>query len=209
MLFKEKSTIVLQGDSITDACRNLDSDNLGFGYAKMVTTTLKTLYPDYELNILNRGISGNKVVDLEARWDEDCIKHNPDLVSIMIGVNDTWHAFDGNHEGGVNAEDFEKAYRNIIEKSLKTGAKIILFEPYTFHHGAFKEEWRSDLNPKIQIVRRLAEEYKVAALIPLDGLMYSWAAKYGAKALSEDGVHPTALGHRLIALEWLKAAGVI
>lgn len=209
MLFKEKSTIVLQGDSITDACRGYEPDGIGFGYARMIIKGLEALYPDYELNVINRGISGNRVVDLEARWDEDCINHKPDLVSIMIGVNDTWHSHGVGLFGGVDAEQFEKSYRNIIERTLESGAKIILFEPYAFHHDAFKEEWRDDFGPKIQIVRRLAEEYKVDALIPLDGLMYKWAAKYGAKALSEDGVHPTPLGHRLIALEWLKSAGAL
>ena len=209
MLFDKKSVIVFQGDSITDALRGYEPEGLGHGYARMCIRALESLYPDYELVCYNRGISGNRIPDLAERWDEDCINLKPDLVSILIGVNDTWHSHGVGYFGGVSNEDFEIGYRNILEKTKKAGAKIILIEPFAFHHDAFKEEWRDgDFNTKIMITRKLAREY-ADAFISLDGIYYANTVKYAPEELSEDGVHPTVLGHRILAKEWLKAAGAI
>lgn len=208
MLFDKNATILFQGDSITDAEKFRDGEGLGFGYARMCIRTLEALYPDYALTCHNRGISGNRVVDLEARWQEDCEALRPDLTSIYIGINDTWHHYGTGFCGGVSHEAFEKSYRNILERTRKLGSKIIMVEPYAFHHDAFKEEYRVDLMPKIQIIRALAREY-ADAYLPLDGIMNAAAVTYGAEALSADGVHPTPLGHRIIAKNWLRVVGAL
>lgn len=209
MLFHENSVILFQGDSITDAGRGYDPDNLGSGYARMCVRALEALYPDYNLTCLNRGISGNRVCDLAERWKEDCLDLKPDLVSILIGVNDTWHSHGVGLFGGVSNEAFEENYRRILEQTKAMGAKIILIEPFAFHHQAFSEDWRDgDFGHKIMITRRLAAEY-ADEFIPMDGIFYKNTLRFKPEELSEDGVHPTAAGHRLISLEWLKAAGAV
>lgn len=209
MLFDKKATILFQGDSITDALRGYEPEGLGQGYARMCITALKGLYPDYDLTFYNRGISGNRIPDLVDRWQEDCIDLKPDLVSILIGVNDTWHSHGVGYFGGVSNEDFEIGYRNILEQTKKTGAKIVIIEAFAFHHQAFSEEWRDgDFNTKIMITRKLAREY-ADAFIPMDGIYYANTVEHTPEEISEDGVHPTALGHRILAKEWLKAVGAI
>lgn len=205
MLFDKNSVIVFQGDSITDANRGFEPEGLGQGYARMCIRALEALFPDYSLTCYNRGISGNRIPDLVGRWDEDCIDLKPDLVSILIGVNDTWHSH-GIGFGGTSNEEFEKGYREILEKTKKAGAKIIMIEPFALHHAVFAEDWRDgDFNHKIMITRKLAAEY-ADAFLPMDGIYYENALKYKPDQISEDGVHPTALGHRILAEEWLKAA---
>lgn len=209
MLFHEKSTIVFQGDSITDACRGYEPEGLGNGYARMCIRALQVLYPDYDLTLHNRGISGNRIPDLVDRWEEDTLSHNPDLVSILIGVNDTWHSHGVGYFGGVSNEDFAIGYRKILEQTKAAGAKIILIEPFAFHHGSFAEDWRDgDFGHKIMITRKLAQEY-ADAFIPIEGIFYGATTKHKPEEISEDGIHPTTLGHRILAREWLKAAGAI
>ena len=209
MLFDKKAVILFQGDSITDALRGYEPEGLGNGYARMCIRTLEALYPDYELTCFNRGISGNRIPDLADRWQEDCLDLKPDLVSILIGVNDTWHSHGVGLFGGVSNEDFELLYRKILEQTKATGAKIVLIEPFAFHHQALSEDWRDgDFGTKIMIVRKLAREY-ADAFIPMEGIFYENTVKYAPEELSEDGVHPTTLGHRIMAEAWLKAVGAL
>ncbi len=204
MFFKKDSVIVFQGDSITDAGRNTPGNpENGIGYAAMAINALKSLYPDYNLTLYNRGISGNRVADLLTRWDVDCLDYNPSLVSILIGINDVWHP----HAHGTPFDliKLEEDYIKIVERTVKSGAKLIIMEPYAFHHDVFKEQWRSDLWKVIQVIRNIAIRY-ADAYIPLDGMFYKQALTTPAQTLSADGVHPTYEGHRFIAEAWLKAA---
>ena len=208
MLFKKNDIIVIQGDSITDAGRtNPQIGGLGAGYAAMTANALNALYPDYNLTVYNRGIGGNRVPDLLGRWDEDCLALRPNLVSILIGVNDVWHPY-VKPEVKYDIKKFEEEYIRIVERTLATGAKLMILEPFAFHHATFPEFWREHLWQVQQVVRRIAVRY-ADAYIPLDGLFYEAALSSGAAALSADGVHPTSDGHRLITKQWLKAAGVL
>ncbi|NLD86696.1 MAG: SGNH/GDSL hydrolase family protein [Clostridiales bacterium] len=204
MLFRRNSVIVFQGDSITDAGRTAPgSYNLGDGYAAMAIGALKSLYPDYNLTLYNRGVSGDRVSDLAERWDRDTLDLNPALVSILIGINDVWHY-------RANGAPFdlvrlEEDYVSIVESTLRRGSKLIILEPFAFHHDVFREIWRSDLWKVIQVIRRIALRY-ADAYIPLDGIFHEEAIKVGSVSLTTDGVHPTPDGHRLIADAWLKAA---
>ena len=204
MLFKKNSVIVLQGDSITDAGRRKPGNpEHGVGYAAMVINTLKSLYPDYDLTMYNRGIGGNRVADLKDRWDVDCLDLDPSLVSILVGINDVWHYRTGSAE--FDLVKLEEDYIEIVERTVKSGAKLIIMEPFAFHHDAFKEQWRADLWKVVQVIRNIAVRY-ADAYIPLDGMFYERALATPAATLSADGVHPTSEGHRLIADAWLKAA---
>lgn len=188
--------ILFQGDSITDAGRNRDDiHDLGFGYPKYAADFLKKAFPDVDFEFVDLGISGNQTKDLVDRLESDFIDIQPDIVSIMIGVNDVWH-----HAGDkswIPAEVFEARYRTVLEKiKTQTKAKIMIIEPFLIP-VADKEFFREDLDPKIQIIRRLAREY-ADVYLPTDGLL---AAAFLGKEPTEfaaDGVHPTDMGAEFI-----------
>ncbi|HEY0617932.1 MAG TPA: SGNH/GDSL hydrolase family protein [Kribbella sp.] len=187
-----RRTIVFAGDSVTDCGRRDDPELLGDGYVRNLFDDLGPQRP----RIVNVGISGNRAVDLEARWPTDVLAHRADLVSLLIGINDTWRRYDG--DDPTSTEDFEASYRALLEPLQ---AKLVLIEPFLL---AVKDEqltWREDLDPKIEVVRRLAAEYD-AILVPADVEFTRQAALVGATTLADDGVHPTAAGHRLLADLW-------
>lgn len=208
MEFQENDIILFQGDSITDWGRNYeDPSSLGVGYALMVAARLGLLYPEKKLTFINRGISGNRAADLQRRWDKDCLELKPTVVSIYIGINDTWRRFDSGEE--TTAAQFEASYRDIIERTLRaTNAKLILVKPFVLPVSEDRKGWRQDLDPKIHVVRELAREYG-ALLVPLDGLFAAASMKADSAFWAPDGVHPSPAGHALITDAWLKAAGAI
>ena len=172
----------------------------------MLAGKLGALYPELNLTFYNRGIGGNRAVDLQERWAEDCLELKPTWVSIYIGINDTWRRYDSGQE--TSAEAFEASYRDLIERTKsETGAKQVLIEPYVLPVPEDRIRWREDLDPKIQVVRKLAREYG-ALLVPLDGLFAAASMKAESAYWAPDGVHPSPAGHALIADAWLKATGV-
>jgi len=202
------TTVLFQGDSITDAGRSaLDPESLGSGYAMMAASWFSAAYPERNVRFINRGISGNRVVDLEQRWERDCLELRPDWVSIMIGINDTWRAFDSNDP--TAAEAYETSYRTILTQTVDTlGSHLVLIEPFVLPFPEDRKAWRADLDPRIQIVRALANEFD-AVLVPLDGIMNAAAEKRDPAFWAPDGVHPTPAGHALIAQSWLRAIKAI
>lgn len=201
---KNNSIVLFQGDSITDAGRSRTNDNdLGYGYPSMIAAFFSAKYPEKNVKFINRGINGNRVKDLKARWKEDCIDLKPDWVSILIGINDCWRRYDSNDPTSV--EDFEKGYRDILTRTVKeTNARLILCEPFVLPVPEDRKKWREDLDPKIHVVRQLAREFN-AIFIPLDGIFAAASVKKEPAFWAADGVHPTSAGHALIAMEWLKA----
>ncbi|OME49862.1 GDSL family lipase [Paenibacillus odorifer] len=208
MIFQQNDVILFQGDSITDWGRNHeDASSLGVGYAMMVAARLGYLYPEKNLTFINRGIGGNRIVDLQGRWDKDCLELKPTWVSIYIGINDTWRRFDSGEE--TTPEQFEASYRDLIKRTQKSlDAKLVLIEPFVLPVPEDRRTWRQDLDPKIHIVRELAREYG-APLVPLDGLFAAASVKAEPAYWAYDGVHPTPAGHALIADAWLKTMGAI
>lgn len=206
MPFQKNDIILFQGDSITDCGRNYsDPSSLGVGYALMTGASLGLKYPEKNLTFINRGISGNRAVDLQNRWDKDCLALKPTWVSIYIGVNDTWRRFDSGQE--TTAAEFEASYRDLIERTLKNlDARLVLVEPFVLPVPEDRKGWRQDLDPKIHVVRELAREYG-AVLVPLDGLFAAASVKAEPAFWAGDGVHPTPAGHALIAEAWMKAVG--
>ncbi|NMA07880.1 MAG: SGNH/GDSL hydrolase family protein [Clostridiales bacterium] len=204
MLFRKNAVIVFQGDSVTDAGRTRpDSHGFGQGYPAMCAGMLRSLYPDYELTIYNRGIGGNRVEHLVERWQQDTLELRPNVVSILIGINNVWHPY-ANPEIPYDIVKFEGDLARIVEQTVHYGSKLVMLEPFAFHHGCFPEEWRVRLWEVNQVVRRIALRY-ADAFIPLDGIFYQAAVCSSPASLTADGVHPTFEGHRLIAQEWMKA----
>jgi lysophospholipase L1-like esterase len=194
--------ILFQGDSITDAGRRTDENGIGQGYVKYAIENIKNAYPRTEFEFINRGISGHKIQDLLNRWDHDAIDLQPDVISILIGVNDTWHHAE--QRDWIPNDQFEASYRACLEAlKAKTKAKIIIMEQFLCYTDD-KAFFREDLDPKVQITRKLAREY-ADAFIPLDGIFASESITAAPTYWAEDGVHPTEPGARLIAKHYLEA----
>jgi lysophospholipase L1-like esterase len=208
LLITAGQTVLFQGDSITDAGRSRDNNALlGGGYANAVAAWFGMLHPELQVRFLNRGISGNRVRDLQARWQADCLDLKPDWVSIMIGINDTWRHYDRNDP--TAAADYAAGYREILQRTrAEAGARLILLEPFVLPYPEDRKGWREDLDPKIAAVRDLAREFG-ALYIPLDGLFAAAAARREPAFWAADGVHPSQAGHAFIARHWLQAVGAL
>jgi lysophospholipase L1-like esterase len=206
VLIEDDALVLFQGDSITDAGRSRENtDDLGYGYANLAAAWLAAGHPDLNIRFLNRGISGNRVKDLRARWQEDCLALKPDWVSIMIGINDTWRAFDSNDP--TPTEDYEADYRHLLKQvRSQLGARLILMEPFLLPTPPDRKAWRVDLDPRIHVVRTLACEFD-AILVPLDGAFAEAATHRPPEFWAGDGVHPSHAGHALIARAWLATVG--
>ncbi|KUL62246.1 GDSL family lipase [Streptomyces violaceusniger] len=210
-------TVMFTGDSITD-CQRLESeDGLGFGYPLRIAGEWGLRYPDRPVTWLNTGIGGNKVMDLEARWQTDVLDARPDVVSILVGVNDmSWHTLDPK-EYVITAAEFEAGYDRLLAPLAEAGTQLILIVPFLLPiHGVVeagagvvrigeeeRKEWRTDLDPKIQVVRKLALKYG-AQLLDADGMFAELAATTGPEYWAADGVHPTPAGHAALAAAWLR-----
>lgn len=194
------SPLVFIGDSITDAGRRNDpAQPLGGGYVKLVAENLAAIGDDRV--VINRGISGDRAVDLEARWGEDALDLRPSLLSIYVGINDVWRRYDS--DDATSVEAFEETYRRLLERAIDSGVeRIILLEPFVTPVDDAQQAWHEDLDPKRAVVARLALEF-AAGFIPLHTILTVAAETHGAAAIADDGVHPTPLGHQLIADAWL------
>ncbi|KQX51840.1 SGNH/GDSL hydrolase family protein [Paenibacillus sp. Root444D2] len=205
--FKQGDIVLFQGDSITDAGRVRENPaDMGKGYALMTAALFGSSYPEQQVTFLNRGISGNRVKDLQSRWEQDCIALQPSWVSIYIGINDCWRRYDRNDPTSV--EQFEEGYRELLVRTKEElGAKLIMIEPFVLPVPEDRKQWREDLDPKINVVRELAREFG-ALLVPLDGIFAQASMLAPSSFWAPDGVHPSPAGHALIAKAWLKAVGV-
>ncbi len=192
--FKENSIILFQGDSITDCSRDRgDPESLGDGYVNLITKALADRYSNSNLKFVNRGISGDKIRDLQLRWDADCIDIYPEILSILIGVNDTLI---------TPPELFEEEYRMLLKRTTDAlSSKIILCEPFLLMGD--NNAYRNDLNPKIEIVNNLSEEFSTL-LLPLDKIFREACSLHPPEYWAPDGVHPTPDGHALIAKSWIE-----
>ena len=199
--------ILFQGDSITDCGRNReDYHDLGAGYPLYTAELIAKAYPGTEFEFINLGISGNQTKDLVERLQSDFIDVQPDLVSIHIGINDTWHRAD--ERNWLGNDVFEAQYRKVLtEIKEKTNAKILIIEQFLLPVED-KTYFREDLNGKIDITRALAREF-ADYYIPLDGLMAQACVGNDASHWSADGVHPNENGAKFIADLYLEAFGKI
>lgn len=204
MKIKEKSTVLFQGDSVTDCGRSRDNDDfMGNGYANMIAAWLSATYPEKDITFINRSVSGNRSINLVERWDKDCLALEPDLVSILIGINDCWRRYDRNDP--TSTQDFENNYRRILtDTKEKLDADIVLCEPFVLPVSDDRKQWREDLDPKIQVVRRLALEFD-ALYVPFDGVFANACTRKEPSFWAADGVHPTQAGHALMAKTWIHA----
>lgn len=193
-------TILFQGDSVTDCGRGLDEFNgLGDGYVKKVDDLLKERKSD--ILVVNRGISGNRAIDLKNRWKTDCLDIRPNILFILIGINDVWRRYDSNDP--TTCESFVNTYKYLIKKTKEElNIPVILLEPFLLDIES-KKHYREDLDPKREAVEKLANEYG-CRFIGLDSIFRKKCDTSKPEFWAEDGVHPTDVGHQVIAEEIIK-----
>ena len=200
--------ILFQGDSITDAGRSWSNNaDLGKGYAHLVEASLGFEEPGQH-EFFNKGISGNRIVDLYARIKADIINLKPDFMSILIGVNDVWHEV-GDNPNGVDNDKFFKIYSMLIEevKEALPNIKIIILEPFVLEGPATTEHWdyfKTETAKRAQMAKKIAEKFDLP-FVELQAGFDALAKKAENTYWLGDGVHPTAKGHEFIKTEWLKA----
>ena len=204
----KKIKLLFQGDSITDAGRDYENPHdLGAGYSFYAAKYLAEKYKEVDFEFIDLGIGGNDTGSLVGRLQKDFLDVRPEIVSILIGINDTWHNIEKNSY--ISDETFEDNYRMVLkELKEKTNAKIMIMEPFfipvntrLFYSAKPNENYEilfaRDLAPKIEIIRKLAREY-ADVYLPTDGLLQSAFVKEAPKLYSEDGVHPNARGAEYI-----------
>jgi acyl-CoA thioesterase I len=201
----DQSRVLFIGDSITDCGRGRDDDtDLGAGYAALTAAWWSAAHPDREVTFLNRGIGGNRVSDLRRRWDADCLDLKPDVLSILIGINDTARSVSPDDPEDIDV--FERDYRHILDALPDPRPQLILIEPFLVQVDPAQSVWRPELDGRIAVVQGLTSEYG-ATYLPLDGAFNKVSGQSSAGRWIPDGVHPTLAGHALISQAWLSLTG--
>jgi len=208
-----QDVILFQGDSITDAGWNREAgkapnnqSGLGSGYVWFTAAAMLTDRPKDGLKVFNRGISGHKVFQLAERWQRDCLDLKPNVLSILIGVNDIWHTLNGSYQGTV--EIYERDYRALLERTQKAlpNVKLVICEPFVLRCGAVTDKWFPEFDEYRAAAQRVARTFNTV-FVPFQ-TMFDTAIQYAPpKHWAKDGVHPSAAGAALMAHTWLKAVG--
>ncbi len=214
--FGDGAVVLFQGDSITDAGRDKknradrpnDARALGDGYPFVIAGQLLRQHPTKKLKFFNRGSSGNKVPDLQKRWKKDCIEMKPDVLSILVGVNDIWHKMAGRYDGTV--EDYRKGFSDLLEQTRAELPKVqlVICEPFALRCGAVEDSWFPEFDERRQVAADVAKDAG-AIWVPFQK-MFETAIEAGTdpQVWAADGVHPTLAGHALMAETWRQCVGV-
>ena len=205
------TVVLFQGDSITDAGRNRASADansagaLGSGYPLLVASAVLAARPGGALRFYNRGVSGNKVPDLQQRWTTDTIDLKPDVLSILIGVNDFWHKLDHGYNGTV--QDYEQQYNALLDATREAlpHVHLIVLEPFVLRTGAVDARWFPEFDQRRAAAARVAAQAR-ATFVPLQTVFNQQTRATPPEYWASDGVHPTPAGHAVIAEQWRCAA---
>lgn len=211
---KEEALVFLfQGDSITNGNRGRNNDPnhiMGHGYAFAVASRVGADFPASGFTFYNRGISGNTIPDLQKRWQPDTLDLNPDVLSILVGINDVGALVD-QRPGNNSLEEFERAYRKLLEQSRKLNPNllIVLGLPFVYAVGKRKtnwETWQNGTYERAKLVKKLARDFD-AVLVDYPAVFDRAINTAPAEYWVWDGIHPTVFGHELMAREWIKQVG--
>jgi lysophospholipase L1-like esterase len=209
MKFKSKQTVLFTGDSITDCDRvrplGFMHGWLGNGYVGMVDALLHARYPEAPVRVLNTGIGGNRVINLAERWDDDVLAHEPDWVSVMIGINDVWRQFDKDldlkHQ--VLIDEFENTLNNLVIRTLPVVEGMVLMTPY-FLETNRQDPMRAMMDEYCAAVRNVAEA-NGTVFVDIQAAFDTYLAHRPTQSLCGDRVHPNTVGHMIITRAFLKA----
>jgi lysophospholipase L1-like esterase len=212
-LVKSDGVVLFQGDSITDAGRSRpdaelpnNQKALGNGYAWFAGSHLLIDRPSDKLKVYNRGISGHKVPQLAERWQKDTLDLKPDVLSILIGVNDIWHGLNGQYDG--TPASYERGYLALVEQTLKAlpDLKLVICEPFVLRCGAVNDKWFPTFDAYRAAARKVADTFH-ATFVPFQSIFDEAVKLAPPDHWAGDGVHPSAAGAALMAHAWLKAVG--
>jgi lysophospholipase L1-like esterase len=203
-------TVLFQGDSITDGNRTRDNDwnhIMGHGYQYIISSKLWFEHPEQKFHFFNRGISGHKVSDLAARWQTDTLDLKPDILSILIGVNDANEAVKDNPK--YTKETYKEGYRELLTRTKQSNpnVKFVICEPFVLPVGAVKDNWQrwsAEVSVRQVIAKDIAKEFN-AVFVPFQDAFNKALKRAPAAYWIWDGIHPMPGGHELMAREWLKA----
>ncbi|MDI9882657.1 SGNH/GDSL hydrolase family protein [Flectobacillus longus] len=201
---------LFQGDSITDGNRGRNADPnhiLGHGYCFSVASKIGATYPDRNLQFFNKGISGNTIIDLENRWQQDTLEIKPDVLSLLIGINDV-NGFINKKKEANNLTNFEQQYRKLLTSCLNQNKEMlfVLGLPFCVPTGSRKNEfdqWHTPTIERAEVVKSIAKDFN-AVLIDYPQVFAQAQKKAPLEYWIWDGIHPTVFGHELMAREWMK-----
>ena len=207
---KNNAVILFQGDSITDGNRGRNEDPnhiMGHGYAFSIASRVGADFPEKNYKFYNRGISGHKITDLESRWQKDTLDLKPDVLSMLIGVNDAASVI-FNRPPVVPVEKYEETYDSLLEQTQSQYPEIlfVLCEPFILKVGKVADNldaYLADISKRREVVKKLAAKFD-AVFVPSQQVFNKACEKAPAEYWMWDGVHPTVAGHELLAREWLK-----
>jgi len=206
VIFSTGQRIVFIGDSITDCHRRNRAAPYGDGYMNLVRAMVTATYPELGLTWVNRGVSGDTVRDLAARWEQDVIAERPDWLVVKIGINDVWRFFLDQPDRGVPIQEYESTLRDLLNQAVKaTGCRLILVEPYLIEPDR-GEPQRAQTDDYGQVVRDLAVEFD-AVHVPTQAAFDRVLATTPAGQWADDRIHPNLPGHAVIAQAVLAAIG--
>jgi lysophospholipase L1-like esterase len=206
VIFEHGQRIVFIGDSITDSGRRDFAAPYGDGYMNLVRSFVTASRPDLGLQWTNTGINGDTVRDLARRWDDDAIAEQPDWLSVMVGINDVWRAFDGSPELAVPIDEYEDTLRTLLQKAqTATGCRLILATPYLIEPDR-AEPQRAESDRYRQVMLRLADEFGAIG-IDTQAAFDQVLEHTPPTAWADDRVHPNLPGHAILAQLYLRAVG--
>jgi lysophospholipase L1-like esterase len=206
----DKGVVLFQGDSITDAGREKSKElpnngsSFGGGYAFIAAAAILDHFSAFDPVVFNRGISGNKVFQLEERWQKDCLDLKPDLLSILIGINDYWHKRNGNYDGTV--EVYKTDYRKLLAdtRAALPGVQLVVCQPFALPGTtAVDESWMEPVRAYQEVAYDLSREFKTL-WVPFQTVFDEAIRHAPSRYWAADGVHPTMAGSHLMAAAWLK-----
>ena len=191
--------IVCFGDSITETAR---TRNIyypgGSGYFNIIKSKVETFYIDYNVEMINKGIGGNKTGDLVNRLERDVLAEKPDVVTMLIGINDLWHPYDAGDV--IDFDQIEKNYRYLVETIRSNNIRLVVMTPFLFPTNNHFVGLMDSFYKLLSIIRSLIKEYNLEH-IDLYPILQKYAEIGGNASITKDGVHPTQLGHGIIAHE--------
>lgn len=212
MIFEKDTVLVMAGDSVTDCGRRYESEPAGWGsfgdgYVNLVNAFLCSMYPENEVMVVNRGVNGNTIVDLEKRWDKDILELNPTWVTVLIGINDVWGHFSGQleHRRTVDEATYRRLYESIVERTINKVSGMIILSPFMMEKNK-NDEMRQMVETYAGIAREIAEKYGLM-YVDLQKRMDKFLESLSSYHISQDRVHPDIKGHMIIAKTIMDAAG--
>jgi lysophospholipase L1-like esterase len=206
--------VLFQGDSITDGNRTRNTDwnhVMGHGYAYTIASRLWFEHPSHGFHFFNRGVSGNRITHLTQRWQTDTLDLRPDVLSILIGINDVSGYIQGDQ--AFAAEQFETGYRALLRLTLEKQpeVRLVLCEPFILPVGRVKDNWavyQKEVGLRQEIVKKLATEFN-AIHVPFQSAFDAALQRAPAEYWIWDGIHPMPAGHELMARLWQEKCAAV